>query len=413
MAVVTDYTALLYYTSNSFGRWNSLSRPGTPAVVTYSFVETDELGDAASDPYGATSYWSYSNAQRTVFRQAIEAYEDAAGIVFVETGGRAMVNVFGYSGGTAAGWANLPWASSFATSRGDVAIQGSSISPGSFGYETILHELGHAVGLKHPHSGDPVLAEHLDTQENTVMTYNYAGYNVSDLGPLDLQALQHIYGGASATADWDVRLGAAGQVVIDASHRWETLLATGQDTNIHARGGNDRVFGREGDDKLRGGWGNDTLKGGYGSDTLWGQSGDDVLIGAVNKDSRSGSGNDGDLLHGGKGKDKIWGSRGEDTLKGGFGSDRLTGGDGSDILSGGQQGDVFVFVTADYWEDEIITDFGTGKDKIEFSGTQIDEFSDLTISQQGGSTFISFQGQHDVELTGYTGALTADHFIFT
>ena len=56
---------------------------------------------------------------------------------------------------------------------------------------------------------------------------------------------------------------------------------------------------------------------------------------------------------------------GNDILLGGSGNDVLTGGTGNDQISGGTGEDVFVF--SDLMDDDVITDFSVGEDKIDLS----------------------------------------------
>ncbi|MFW8634009.1 reprolysin-like metallopeptidase [Cribrihabitans pelagius] len=416
MTIVSDYTALLRYTSagSENTRWNSQAALGTQTVVTYSFTETADLADVSGDPYGASSYWAFDSTQRGYFRQAAEAFEDAAGLLFVEVDSPAMINIFGFTGGTAGGWANYAWATEYSTGQGDLAMGSSGMAPGSYGYETLLHELGHAMGLKHPHDGDPTLEAHLDTQHNTVMTYNRAGYSVDELGAFDLQALEHLYGSAAGTSDWTAAAISGGRVLIETTSGADTVLATGQNTVVKAKGGDDSVIGREADDRLLGGGGNDTVTGGYGADTLAGGGGNDVLAGGLDSDAYSGETGESDLLRGNRGRDTLHGGSGDDRLAGGNGADRLVGGDGSDVLTGGRHADVFVFVVADYWESDRVTDFGNGGDKIEFEDAFFSGgFDALTVTQQNGNTYVYYNGEHEIELTGFTGELTATDFIFS
>ena len=65
---------------------------------------------------------------------------------------------------------------------------------GSYWYETLLHELGHALGLVHSHEGMS-LSNDLDKTSITLMSYNSEGGPYSYFQPLDVQALHFIYGG--------------------------------------------------------------------------------------------------------------------------------------------------------------------------------------------------------------------------
>ena len=65
-------------------------------------------------------------------------------------------------------------------------------------YENLLHEIGHAIGLKHPFDksdnskNNHVLSAELDNGANTVMSYT--GYSLEELGRFDIFALQRKYG---------------------------------------------------------------------------------------------------------------------------------------------------------------------------------------------------------------------------
>ena len=68
------------------------------------------------------------------------------------------------------------------------------------GRQMVLHETGHALGLKHPgqysqFDSGPYLPTELATAAHTIMAYN--GGNTEHFGDYDLLALQYLYGSAS------------------------------------------------------------------------------------------------------------------------------------------------------------------------------------------------------------------------
>ena len=94
-------------------------------------------------------------------------------------------------------------------------------------------------------------------------------------------------------------------------------------------------------DNLSGGAGNDSLSGGAGNDKLSGNTGND-------------------LLNGGLGNDSLSGGLGNDILKGGAGNDNLAGGTGTDTF-------VYSVAANALTNKDIITDFVSGTDKLQFS----------------------------------------------
>ena len=88
-----------------------------------------------------------------------------------------------------------------------------SYSPGSAGWFLLLHELGHSLGLKHPHddggNGRPTLSDigfdGLDMDWATIMSYNDEAFaNLVEWDPstpmvLDALALQYLYGPNTST----------------------------------------------------------------------------------------------------------------------------------------------------------------------------------------------------------------------
>ncbi|XKG76420.1 hypothetical protein LG306_03570 [Brevundimonas vesicularis] len=155
----------------------------------------------------------------------------------------------------------------------------------------------------------------------------------------------------------------------------------------------DYMLGRGGDDIFLGRGGADTFDGDDGVDTVWydqGVTGGTLLIDLISSGRNTGeaagdtyvsiervvSSNSADYVLGTQsrdfilardGDDVIEGRGGDDVIDAGAGSDRIAGGLGADLLTGGGGRDAFVYFAAAEGGD-VITDFQSGEDLLEFRG---------------------------------------------
>ncbi|RYF82609.1 MAG: matrixin family metalloprotease [Comamonadaceae bacterium] len=196
-----------------------------PAVpITYSFPTLFALFAA---PYGSgeiTDGWQpLSSSQQQAVRKALAEWSNVANIQFVEvteSGPNVGDLRFGFTRDVSADTAAhtyLPFDSS--PEAGDVWLgwdwRTDILAPAStststydieqrFAYATLIHEIGHALGLGHPFDDgstrftDPLPASE-DTVLNTVMSYEWYDWAdelmpPSSPMPYDILAIQYLYG---------------------------------------------------------------------------------------------------------------------------------------------------------------------------------------------------------------------------
>lgn len=197
-----------------------------------------------------------------------------------------------------------------------------NISAGGQGFFIALHELGHAVGLKHPHDGGgndrPTFSElslgNFDSNLYTVMSYNpvdlssLSSGNPATLMPFDIAALQHIYGVNTTynTGDDTYAL---------ITGRWEAIWDAGGVDTISAVGRSENVT-------------IDLREGFYPSLVAGGNGGYMIAFNAIIENASGGSGND--ILIGNSADNFLVGNAGGDFFSGGAGNDRIDGGGGAD-----------------------------------------------------------------------------------
>lgn len=235
------------------------------------------------------------------------------------------------------------------------------VHPGEIGFETILHEIGHALGLKHPHNSigthknfNQLGISEFDSVYFTVMSYNEVsaawdqGYAATPM-VLDVLAIQSIYGAnmsyhsgndvyvlkndGTLRCIWDAgghdRFDASERTIpvfidlyqnVNAGYVGLAVISEYSVTEIAFGVTIEDAFGGTDGDYISGNNVANLLKGNGGADEIYGLSGNDRVIGDAGND----------ILDGGAGNDRIIGGTGDDTLYGRAGSDVLIGGGGND-----------------------------------------------------------------------------------
>jgi serralysin len=177
------------------------------ATVSYSFYEDSVFGGVY---YGSeTGVREVSEGVKANARKIMAWYGTLLNVNFVEvteTSSNIGLIRFMLSNGPGYAWAYYPSSSTMFHVAGDIHLNpaydntastnGFQMPPGKHGYVSIIHEVGHALGLKHPFDGSPNLPASEDNDSFTVMTYTWP-YSTEPGTPMmyDLMALQYLYGG--------------------------------------------------------------------------------------------------------------------------------------------------------------------------------------------------------------------------
>jgi len=325
--------------------------PGTGAVISWAARLTDS-GDE-------TGFAQLTSQQVTAIRSAFVGFSEIANLTFTEVnpGGysdNATILFQNYAASDGAGaYAYYPGSTASTSRSGDVflntSVSRTSLPVGDYSYFTIMHELGHALGLSHPgtyNAGVGVSITYAnnaqfvqDSHQYTVMSYfdesntgasSFNGYS-DTLMMLDIYALQQIYGVNTATRAgnsvygfncnvggvydfttnttpslciWD----GAGTDVLDFSGYSQTQsisLVGGTFSNVGGRTSNISIAYGATIENAIGGSGIDTINGNGVANVLSGMSGNDFLYGQGGNDALEG-GAGADFIDGGSGIDTVY-----------------------------------------------------------------------------------------------------------
>jgi len=341
-------------------KWGyALSNTSTPLTISYSFPWINGLTAVFSGPGGSRyssldeqlSGFGLNATQQTAATLVLSAWSNVANFNF-QLVSETTTNVgdirFAFSSASSIsnywGWARYP---DNTPSAGDIWINAkygsdTNWAVGTRNFKILMHEIGHALGLKHPFEGNVVLSSNLDNGINTIMSYTdiknvypnvgYAHYIYQETPMVfDIAAIQYIYGANNnyKTGDdtyifdptmpffktiWD----AGGKDTISISNFSTACIVdltpgnysslsypppsnTGGATvtydgtnnlgiafnciieNAIGGSGNDKLIGNSANNILDGGAGNDQITGGGGNDSLNGGAGIDTVVYASNR----------------------------------------------------------------------------------------------------------------------------------
>jgi serralysin len=337
-------------------------------------------GDSDALIYGASAR-NWTDTEKSAFIRATQVYASVCGLTFTLAGSAADANIvwwktsiddetLGFHEPPAYGEASggQLWGYFNPTMR-----SWNYMNFGGDGFNTVLHEIGHGLGLAHPHDGGtgsdattfPGVRDPFSTGTHglnqgvwTVMSYNtgwdQTSYGLSygaqgGLGAFDVAALQALYGQNLSTASGDDVYELPTRSPAHGKEGWSCIWdAGGADTISAARGASSVTIDLRAATLRKG----DPDAGGFISREIGVAGGFTIANGVLIENATGGSRSDtlignwiANTLKGNGGSDVLNGGGGADILNGGGGNDKLYGGSGNDSLTGSAGKDIFVFNT--------------------------------------------------------------------
>lgn len=279
---------------------------GVAASVSFSFLNSVP-SYYPSNAQERTNFQPFTTAMKEAVRDILDSIETFANVTFTETAGVGDIT-YGQAwltnGSSDPGaWAYYP---DQGNTSGDVwtnlkyASATQNVTVGTYGFFTLMHETGHALGLQHSFTAGLTGPE--NTEQFTVMAYDWSTWGSAQYAEsymlYDIAALQEIYGANTAynTGDniynffdgspqtlWD----AGGADTINTSAVSADVIIRLEEGGYSSIGGTNTVaiaYGTQIEKAITGG-GDDALYGNAANNVLTGEGGDDDYFGLAGNDT--------------------------------------------------------------------------------------------------------------------------------
>jgi Ca2+-binding RTX toxin-like protein len=373
----------------------------TGSNLTYSFAQSPINYSSSKLPTGEVyKFEPLGSYLQDLVRQTFGYLSAILPINFVETTNTSSATFkFAAHNMVTSGYANIP----SSTNAGVININSSDVQDklGSYIVGTVIHELGHALGLDHSSNREDGTSsgvnksllnvpDYLDRSTLTIMSYSNTyveGATQSSYSALDIRALYSLYGKRESNESTTFKLHYDSSLSKDVKENALNLMSSSQwDIYGYApfmiidNGGVDVVdvsdwkggakvdlsgWGIGPIEGLKGNWYfNSRTNGSLFSEDNFGNAAitiypetfiekvigspeADIIIGYTAAETLDGgAGND--QIIGGDGNDILLGGIGDDTLSGGSGDDQFMGDSGKDDIDGGAGNDTLIFEGLDY-----------------------------------------------------------------
>ncbi|MEI8186547.1 MAG: DUF4214 domain-containing protein [Chlorobiaceae bacterium] len=359
--------------NSDYQKWSTIS--GSTVSLTYSFPWINGASAFWQPDYSsnlepqAAQHFCLNTTQIAAVITAFQSWANVAAITFTQVADTASnVGDFRLAFSSAVGssiWGYSSYPNSHRASAADIWLNPSSSTNsdwgnGSYNYMSLIHEIGHGLGLKHPGSYNagggttpgPYLPSTLDFRTYSIMSYNDLNSQFWDTTlhkyiqvvpetPMvyDIAAIQYLYGANTAYRTGN------DTYTFDPSHPFYKSIwdAGGNDTVNLSNFTTDCTI-----DLTPGHYSSIRYNNqGTGTNLYNGSNNLGIAFGTIIENATGGSGND-----------YITGNSANNNIYGGFGNDTFIGGGGNDTIDGGAGTDTIVFT--DKQANYLITLSGSG-----------------------------------------------------